>query len=295
MTALLDPDPTGDRPRPAARRHERRRPQRPVGSGCFGGAARPAGARRTRSRAALAGRASTRHRQLSSPASATRSPRPSTARPGWRPIARLLPRPSDDEVVERPRRRARAPSVSWNGPITGHRRFAMTTPAARPDHRDQAAQPARRSTTSSSRSSPARVRDWLDAPRRAAVVADRGAGADARRRRRQRRRPRRRARRPAADQRRRPGRAVAPHERRADDRQAEAQCRAGLADAGRVAVRPAGASPRSPAGSSARCRTAASPAPPSTWRSPTCQAHASRCTSPAGRWRPTTPCSRSTT
>ena len=45
--------------------------------------------------------------------------------PGLDPIARLLPAPSDGEVVDM-RPAGRAPRVSWNGPVTPHRRVAMT-------------------------------------------------------------------------------------------------------------------------------------------------------------------------
>jgi diacylglycerol O-acyltransferase / wax synthase len=44
--------------------------------------------------------------------------------PGLDGIARLLPTPVDGEVVEE-RSTGRAPRVSWNGRVTGHRRFAM--------------------------------------------------------------------------------------------------------------------------------------------------------------------------
>jgi diacylglycerol O-acyltransferase / wax synthase len=44
--------------------------------------------------------------------------------PGLESVARLLPRPSDDEVVEE-RSTGRAPRVSWNDRVTAHRRFAM--------------------------------------------------------------------------------------------------------------------------------------------------------------------------
>lgn len=46
--------------------------------------------------------------------------------PGMEGIARFLPAPSNDEVVD-DRTAGRAPMLSWNGPITGHRRFATTT------------------------------------------------------------------------------------------------------------------------------------------------------------------------
>ena len=45
--------------------------------------------------------------------------------PGLDPIARLLPAPSDGEVVDM-RPSARAPRVSWNERVTPHRRVAMT-------------------------------------------------------------------------------------------------------------------------------------------------------------------------
>ncbi len=41
--------------------------------------------------------------------------------PGLESLARLLPPPSDDEVVDYT---GRAPRVSWNDPVTAHRRFA---------------------------------------------------------------------------------------------------------------------------------------------------------------------------
>lgn len=46
--------------------------------------------------------------------------------PGLEGIARFLPAPSPDEVVDE-RSSGRAPMLSWNGPITGRRRFATTT------------------------------------------------------------------------------------------------------------------------------------------------------------------------
>jgi WS/DGAT/MGAT family acyltransferase len=46
--------------------------------------------------------------------------------PGMEAVARFLPQPSEDEVVE-DRATGRAPMLSWNGPTTGRRRFAMTT------------------------------------------------------------------------------------------------------------------------------------------------------------------------
>jgi WS/DGAT/MGAT family acyltransferase len=45
--------------------------------------------------------------------------------PGLDPLARLLPAPSDGEVVDT-RPTGRAPRVSWNAPVTPHRRVAMT-------------------------------------------------------------------------------------------------------------------------------------------------------------------------
>jgi len=45
--------------------------------------------------------------------------------PGLDAVARLLPRPADGEVVN-DRAVGRAPRVSWNGPVTAHRRFATT-------------------------------------------------------------------------------------------------------------------------------------------------------------------------
>ena len=46
--------------------------------------------------------------------------------PGMEGLARLLPTPSSDEVVD-DRASGRAPMLSWNGPITGSRRFATAT------------------------------------------------------------------------------------------------------------------------------------------------------------------------
>ena len=46
--------------------------------------------------------------------------------PGLEGIARLLPEPSAGEVLDE-RIAGRAPMLSWNGPITGRRRFAMTS------------------------------------------------------------------------------------------------------------------------------------------------------------------------
>jgi WS/DGAT/MGAT family acyltransferase len=43
--------------------------------------------------------------------------------PGMESVARLFPKPSDDEVVEE-RTTGRAPRVSWNDRVTAHRRFA---------------------------------------------------------------------------------------------------------------------------------------------------------------------------
>jgi WS/DGAT/MGAT family acyltransferase len=46
--------------------------------------------------------------------------------PGLEAIARLLPTPATDVDVVDERTSGRAPMLSWNGPITGRRRFAMT-------------------------------------------------------------------------------------------------------------------------------------------------------------------------
>jgi WS/DGAT/MGAT family acyltransferase len=46
--------------------------------------------------------------------------------PGLDPVARLLPAPDDGDAVDAARAVGRAPRVSWNAPVTPHRRFATT-------------------------------------------------------------------------------------------------------------------------------------------------------------------------
>jgi WS/DGAT/MGAT family acyltransferase len=80
--------------------------------------------------------------------------------PGMEAIARFLPAPTSDEVVE-DRAAARAPMLSWNGPITGRRRFATTTLAL-----DEIIEIKRRTGTTVNDVVVAvvagAVRDWLD-------------------------------------------------------------------------------------------------------------------------------------
>ena len=289
MTALLDPDPTGDAPRAAAtaggptpeRRRAAVRRRRPTSSASAAGfPGRLANRAASDLGGQLAGLGETIVETVQRTPGLDRD-RPAAA--GTRPTARSSTRA----------RPGRAPRVSWNAPVTAHRRFAMTR---LPLDRVIAIKRAAGTTVNDVVVAvcAGALRHWLDAhdelPTSPIVaMVPMLVGGD-----RPRRRPRRRARRAAADERRRAGRAAAPHERRARRGQAAPRRGAGVADAGRVDVRPAGAVGARPAASSARCRTARWPARPSTWRSPTCPARASRCTSPGARWRRATRCSRST-
>ena len=237
MTALLDPDPAGDAPRPAATgrtAHAQRR-----SGGCSAASGRPAAPGRRVPRPPRQPGAATTSAS-SSPGSATRSSRRSSARPGSIRSPGCLPAPSDGEVVdERPTGPGAARVVERAGHGPPPRRDDAA--AARSRHRDQAGgrddgqrrrrrrcAPVRCATgstpTTSCRASPIVAMvpmlvggsDRDDAHVAGLVVPLPTNVADA-------------------------GRAAAPHERRPRRGQAAPRRRAGVVDAGRVDVRPAGA------------------------------------------------------
>ena len=232
----------------------------------------------------------------SGPGSARPPSRSPSARRCSAPSAKLLPTSDAGDVFdEHPT--GRAPRLSFNAPITPHRRFAL----ARLPIDDVLAVKHAAGTTFNDvvvAVCAGALRRWLLAHDElptspiVAMVPVLVAGAERAARRCPRRRARRRrCRRNVAD----PGRAPRPHARRAGDGQGAPRRRAGVADAGHVDVRPAGRGgdgrppgrrPAPPRRSSAR---------PSTWRSPTCPDRASRSTSPAARWSRATRRCRSTT
>ena len=295
MTALLDPDPDRRRPRPAARR--RTRTTEPHDSvRLFGGAARPAAPGRRGSPAALAGRAINERRQPAGRHGRHDHRDRSTARPGLdahRPAAAATGRRRGGRGPRRPGRAPRAVVERAD-----HRPTAASPWPRLPldrDHRDQAARrhDGQRRRRRRVRRRAARL---ARAPRRAADVADwwrwcrcssaattahdaHVAGLVV----------------PLPTNVADPAERLRAHQRGADRSPSSGAVAvpASLMQDVSLFAPPA----RRRAGRAPRRRAAAplrSPARPSTWRSPTCQARASRCTSPAARWRPTTRCSRST-
>ena len=119
MTALLDPDPAMDR-------HVQPRP--PIPAPSLAGRVFGASVDQFRHAAGFPGRLATRAvNGLGSQLAGIGETIVETIQrtPGLDPIARLLPDLADDEVVQE-RSAGRAPRLSWNAPVTPHRRVAMT-------------------------------------------------------------------------------------------------------------------------------------------------------------------------